>query len=313
MLLSYKMAEDKVAGVKYSTGWLPPMFDYRDYDPETEEITQLSTEMDLKPGAPAPAIPNVVDLRQWCSAVENQGGLGSCSAHAGVGMVEYFENRAFGRHIEGSRLFTYKTTRNLMGVLGDTGAWLRTVMASLAHCGLPDERYWPYTTNKHPGPSGDRRTFDEEPTQFVYAIADNYEALKYFCHDPLGKNIPKDRVLATVKLYLAHGIPSMFGFYGFPSFGYSDVKGGAPLPCPGERPVWAHAILAVGYDDSKVITNTHCNVKSKGAILFRNSWGAGWGDKGYGWLPYDYVIKNWALDFWSLLRMKWLDTKNFHL
>jgi len=190
-----------------------------------------------------------------------------------------------------------------MQVTGDTGAWLRNTMGALVHCGVPSEKYWPYTDAQP--------AFDEEPPSFVYAVADNYEALKYFSHDPLGANVPGGTVLASVKDYLAAGIPSMFGFWGFPSFDSCDVAGGIPYPCPGERAQWGHAIVAVGYDDAKKLKNTICNKTTKGALLIRNSWGTAWGDSGYGWLPYAYVESGLALDFWSLLSMEWVDTKQF--
>lgn len=287
------------------TGWLPPMPDLRDYSVEREEIKGMAKKLGL--AVESLSLPATVDLRRWCSPIENQLNLGSCTAHAGVGMVEYFQRRAHGKHIEGSRLFVYKTTRNLMKVTGDTGAWLRNVMGALVLCGVPDEKYWPYTDRPGADPDG----FDREPTPFVYAVADNYEALKYFCHDPLGANIPSSTVLSSVKQYLAAGIPSMFGFYGFPSFNNTNVKGGIPYPCPGERAQWGHAIVAVGYDDSKKVKNTICNRETMGALLIRNSWGTGWGDNGYGWLPYDYVLNRLALDFWSLLSMEWVDTRQF--
>ena len=105
------------------TGWLPPMPDLRDYNEAEPRIAEMSKKLGLTPGKKrAKALPETVDLRQWCSPVENQKGLGSCTAHAGVGVVEYFQNRAFGKHLEGSRLFVYKATRNLMQVTGDTGA-----------------------------------------------------------------------------------------------------------------------------------------------------------------------------------------------
>ena len=286
------------------TGWLPPMPDMRDYSTGHPDIVKMSKSLGIpKPGAGKPALPGKVDLRQWCSAIENQGNLGSCSAHAGMGIVEYFENRAFSKYVDGSRLFLYKTTRDLMGVSGDSGAWLRNVMGALALCGVPAEKYWPYT-DKTPD-------FDVEPTAFVYAVADNYEAISYFCHDPLGQNVAPGTVLASVKSYIAAGIPSMFGFFGFPSFDKSNVKGGIPYPCSGEQAEWGHAIDAIGYDDGLKITNTQCNKQTTGALLIRNSWGPSWGDNGYGWLPYDYVLNRIAVDFWSLLKMDWIDTKNF--
>lgn len=295
------------------TGWLPPMPDLRDYSIEHPEIKEISTKLgigsELLLGTEGEmlALPAMVDLRQWCSPVENQLNLGSCTAHAGMGIVEYFMRRAYGKYIDGSRLFLYKTTRNLMKVTGDTGAWLRNVMAALSLCGVAAEKYWPYTLdNKNVNPN-----WDTEPSAFLYAIGDNYEALKYFCHDPLGNNIPPVTVLASVKSYLAAGIPSIFGFYGFPSFNNADVKGGIPYPSPNEKAEWGHAIVAVGYDDNILIKNTKCNKVTKGALLIRNSWGSGWGDNGYGWLPYDYVLNRLALDFWSLLSLKWIDSNQF--
>ncbi len=285
------------------TGWIPPMPDLRDYTPETKEIVQIVKKLGIKENKIPKALPSSVDLRQWCSPVENQGSLGSCTANAAAGVIEYYERRAHGKHINASRLFIYKATRDLMRVTGDTGAWLRNTMGALTLTGVAPEKYWPYDISK----------FDVEPPSFVYAVADNYEALRYFCHDPIGSNIPKSTVLARVKLYLAYGIPSMFGFFGFGSFSNSNVAGGIPFPCPGERAKWGHAIVAVGYDDNKKIKNTACNKTTKGAFLIRNSWGAGWGDHGYGWLPYDYLLHGFAMDFWSMLNMEWVDTKQFGL
>jgi C1A family cysteine protease len=303
MYAMYKPVVIPEIGQTLGTGWLPPSPDLRDFTDAEPEIAKMAKKLGVPKIKKIEELRKPVDLTDWCSPVENQKSLGSCTAHAAVGVVEYFQRRAFGKHIEGSRLFVYKATRNLMQVTGDTGAWLRNTMGALALCGVPNEKYWPYTDSTP--------DFDEEPESFVYAVADNYEAVRYFCHDPAGANVPGKTVLANVKRYLAAGIPSMFGFWGFPSFGSCDVKGGIPYPCPGERAQWGHAIVAVGYDDGKKIKNKICNKTTTGALLIRNSWGTTWGDKGYGWLPYDYVINKLALDFWSLLSMKWVDTNQF--
>jgi C1A family cysteine protease len=293
-------------GEDFTTGWLPPMPDLRDFTDRESEIARITKKMGISTSRKKKvAIPEKVDLRSWCSPVESQGSIGSCTANAAVGIVEYFQRRAHDKHLNGSRLFVYKTTRNLMQVTGDTGAWLRNTMGALALCGIPEEKYWPYTD--------DKTDFDKEPPAFVYAMADNFEALRYFCHDPLGANIPSEQVLARVKMFLAAGIPSMFGFFGFPSFNSNKAPGEIPYPCPGEQAKWGHAIVAVGFDDKKKIKNTQCNKITTGALLIRNSWGTGWGDSGYGWLPYKYVTAKLAKDFWSLLSMEWVDTKKFGL
>ncbi len=294
----------------FGTGWLPPMYDPRDYIASHPKVKPIIKRLDERFKAlkikKLQAPPNSIDLRQWCSSIENQGALGSCTAHAAVGVVEYFQRRSFGKHIDGSRLFVYKTTRNLIGATGDSGAWLRNTMGALVLCGVPNESYWPYTDVTP--------DFDQEPPQFIYAIADNYEAIEYFAHDPLGMNIPRQDVLNSVKTYLVKGIPSMFGFWGYASFDFGDKPGHIPLPTDNELagdPEWGHAIVAVGYDDNLKITNTVSNKSTKGALLIRNSWGLNWGQSGYGWMPYDYVLKNIALDFWSMLMMKWVDTDQF--
>jgi C1A family cysteine protease len=302
-MLRNRIAQVPSMKASFGTGWLPPVYDRRDYSDAHPEIAPLAGKLGM---ARAPVVaPARVDLRRFCSPIENQGALGSCTANAAVGVVEYCENRAHRKHIDGARLFVYKTTRNLMGVTGDTGAWLRNTMGALALCGVPDERYWPYT-DANPA-------FDAEPTQFVYSIADDYQALKYFCHDPLGRNVPPQNVLAGVKKYLAAGIPSMFGFFGHASADSGDVPGAFPMPDPGEPVQWGHAVAAVGYDDAIAIKNTmYSSIKTTGALLIRNSWSTAWGDAGYGWIPYEYVLKGLAMDFWSLLRMGWVDSGQFH-
>ncbi len=305
MYKSYETVTLPQAAGPLGTGWLPPMPDLRDYTEEQPKIAAMSKKLGLAAGKKPKAMASSVDLRPWCSPVENQGGIGSCTAHAAVGVVEYFQRRSKGKHIEGSRLFVYKATRNLMQVTGDTGAWLRNAMGALALCGVPEEKYWPYTDATP--------DFDEEPNSFVYSVADNFEALSYFCHDPQGAGRSGSEVRDSVKKYLAAGIPAMFGFWGFASFDSAEPAGGIPYPCPGEKAKWGHAIVAVGYDDKKKVKNTQCNKTTTGAFLIRNSWGTGWGDQGYGWIPYKYVEDKLAMDFWSLISMDWVDTKEFGL
>lgn len=118
-------------------GWLHDFPDVRDYTPDHEEVAPALKAVQLGQRAERKSLPSQFDLRYWCSPVEDQGSLGSCTANAGVGLVEYFERRAHNNHIDASRLFLYKVTRQLLHWTGDTGAFLRTTMGALVLFGVP--------------------------------------------------------------------------------------------------------------------------------------------------------------------------------
>ena len=295
-------------------GWLRDYPDFRDFTMEQPAVSGRLKEMGRKrsvkdllktvgvPKSSNPGPPPTQDLRQYCSPIEDQESLGSCTANAGVGLVEYFERRAFGKHIDASRLFLYKVARNLLHSTGDTGAYLRTTMAAMTLFGVPPTEYWPYNIV----------SFDEEPPAFCYAFAQNYQAIQFFRLDPYGTT--NDVLLERIKLLLAAGLPSMFGFTVFSSIWDAEADGKIPFPAPGDRREGGHAVMAVGYDDKLKVKNPSPRGKeTKGAFLIRNSWGPDWGESGYGWLPYEYVSYGLAVDWWSLVKSEWIDTGAFQL
>jgi C1A family cysteine protease len=300
---------------KPGMGWLPDYPDFRDYDINKDEIYphqktkgQKATVKEMLSNLGLVRVKGVAlpdkcdDLRKWCPPIDDQSSLGSCTAHAGVGMVEYFERRAFGDYIQASRLFLYKVSRNLLGLTGDSGAYLRTTMAALTLFGVPPEEYWPYVI----------ADYEKEPTSFLYAFAQNYQAISYYRMDPPGT--PPDKLLERIKIFLRAGLPSMFGFTVYSSYVQAGKTGMFPFPLKGERRVGGHAVMAIGYDDNLKIMNIDPGgIETTGALMIRNSWGTGWGDQGYGWLPYEYVLRSLAVDWWSILKSEWVDTKIFGL
>jgi len=284
---------------KRGMGWIPDYPDFRDYTEKTEEVKSI-----LSPTRGVSRVKNLsgsVDLREWCSPIEDQGSIGSCTAHAGSGVIEYYERKSFKRHIDASRLFLYKVTRNLMKMKGDTGAYLRTTMGAMVLFGVPPEDYWPYTDVE--------KRFDLEPPAFCYAYAQNYQTIKYYRHDTPGTKA--DGVLREVKASLSKSHPAMFGFTVYNSMEQAESTGRIPFPSQKEKIEGGHAIVAVGYDDRMKIKNKYGKIETTGALLIRNSWGKQWGEKGYGWLPYEYVLKGLAEDFWSVLKKEWIDTGEF--
>ena len=104
----------------------------------------------------------------------------------------------------------------------------------------------------------------------------------------------------------------MFGFTVYSSISQASKDGKIPYPATGEKVEGGHAVVAVGFDDNMKIKNKNSSETTTGAILIRNSWGESWGDNGYGWLPYKYILKGQAVDFWNLIKADYLNTGNFN-
>jgi len=237
-----------------------------------------------------------VDLRYFMSPMENQEDIGSCTAHAVIGLVEYLQIATRAEYIDASRLFLYKTTRNLLKWNGDTGAYVRSAFKALQLFGSCPEEYYPYQTEY----------FDYEPSAFHYSFAQNYQALRFY----------RLNNLIEIRQSLTQGYPVAFGFTCFESsFSESANETGViPYPSRFERPSGGHAVLAVGYVMRE--SPRWDKVMPKGLkkdddyIIFRNSWGPDWGDYGYGYLPMSYFIgghdKKAALadDYWTMTQME---------
>lgn len=243
---------------KRTYGWRPDIPDQRDF-----------LYRAIKPVIRLPA---EVDLSKYCSAIENQQALGSCTAQALAGNLEFLDNRPDSSYIDISRLFIYYNERALIGTVDyDSGASLRDGIKSLKNIGACREDSWPYVIGK----------FTKKPPLKCYKEA-------------LGRRIKTYHRINSVSemlACLAEGYPFVFGFTVYESFESREVAatGMVNMPGAGEKVLGGHAVMAVGYN------------RSDKRFLVRNSWGRQWGQEGYFSMPYEY-LEALAGDFWAIRR-----------
>lgn len=244
---------------KLGYGWVPDLPDHRDF---------LYSAVLRVP----PTLPKSVDLRPLCSPVENQGELGSCTANALAGALEFLEKKDKVSFLDLSRLFIYYNERVIEhSTKYDNGAAIRDGVKTLVKQGVCPEKKWPYVVSK----------FAVKPDAACYKEALQHQITSYH----------RIMTVDEMRACLAGGFPFVFGFTVYEGFESQQVAktGIVNMPKPKERVVGGHAVLAVGYND----------VQKR--FIVRNSWGGAWGMKGYFTMPYDYVAdRNLSDDFWTI-------------
>lgn len=262
----------KKINLKRKYDWRPDVPDQRDFS------------FSLKIAAPV-SVPPQVDIRNECSEVEDQGPMGSCTGQALAGLMEFLQLKeiqkdtpdpeeiyADGTFADVSRLFIYYNARLLRdSAHEDSGASMRDAIKGLAEWGACSEALWAYS----------RKNLFAKPNKKSYLEAKQHLISSYFRLTHLNE----------LKQCLALEFPFVFGFAVYESFETIQVArtGIMPMPKIGERMLGGHAVMAVGYDDTKKM------------VIVRNSWGKDWGDHGYFWMPYDYIENaHLALDFWTI-------------
>lgn len=230
-----------------------------------------------RPRAAGGQLPDVVDLRTHCPPVYDQKHLNSCSANALAAALRIDEiKEGHVRNPEPSRLFIYYNERVVANVVErDAPVSLRDGYRTIARFGACAESMWPYDT----------RRFKRVPPPACYRAARRHTAVEYF---RIGRR------LSHLRLCLAERFPFVFGLAVHKSVMSRRVRKSGLVPLPARRDAYlgGHAVLAVGY------------LHAKRLFIIRNSWGRQWGDRGYGYVPYDYLMSAaLAWDFWTMRRV----------
>lgn len=217
-----------------------------------------------------------LDLSRKMDFVYDQGSIGSCVANATGWILKYHK-----MSILPSRLYLYYYCRLFDFQQGDNrpniddGTTIQQGFRVLNKKGTCSELLYPYVVS--------RQGF--QPPATLDRDASFNRVIQY---------APVRQDINYMKNMLKLGYPFSFGILVYQSFLTNTVTrtGIVPMPTSGERILGGHALTAVGYDDTRQL------------IKFVNSWGRGWGERGYGYIPYAYLMNgSISGDFWTMYKV----------
>jgi len=249
----------------YKFGCIPDKYDYRDAIYEPDKEDTTAMTKAKKP------LPQFVDLEPGCSGIEDQLQTNACQACGVVGALEYNHPG------ELSIAFIYYNARAYIKMTEiDSGASLRDAIKAAKNKGACPENEWPLMVN----------TVTVKPDKQVYK--DSKKNLKV-------KSFSRVKSLKDIKTSLSKGVPVVFSFRVFSGFISTKAvnTGVVDMPVTPERFLGLHVACAIGYDDIA------------GRVKCRNSWGKGWGDRGYFTMPQEYIDTPRLMgDMWRIIRSK---------
>ena len=222
-------------------------------------------------------LPEKVDLSPGMPPVGHQGRQGSCVGWAmGYAIKSYHEKRernwSYGPHVQleggaGEHVFSPAFIYNQLNKGRDRGSNPLDALRLLKSKGVAPWRVMPYR---------------EDDFLRLPNLPALREALRYRIRDYRRVNHANP---ALLKAALAAGNPVFIGLKTHDNFyrlGSSEVYDGGKGAFRG-----GHAAVLVGYDDNRATPGG-----KSGAYRIYNSWGVGWGDRGYGWISYRSMARD---------------------
>ena len=217
-------------------------------------------------------LPRTCDLRD--EKIQNQGGFSSCVGQSISGACEVALG-ARNKFLELSPLYVYYNSRKVLAdilhtPMRDTGTSVFVALGTATKLGVAQEILWPEGTDPNQEPSAE--AFADGNTRRI----SRYEAVG------LDTSTLRRNRLNDVLVAVACGMPVVFAIPLREAFYYiagpMDTHNTQyPRPAVGSYDadfIGNHAMHIVGYDMDKKY------------FIVENSWGEGWGDKGYWAMPF---------------------------
>jgi C1A family cysteine protease len=213
---------------------------------------------------------NTTSFELKINKIYDQSQLGSCVSNGIATCIDYINNT-----INPSRLYIYFNGRLIskLSSLEDTGLTIRDGCKSVAKYNTCSETEWPYNINE----------FSTVPNLNCYINSYKYLNYKY-------ESVNQD--INSIKTTLLNNYPILFGFDVYNSFFYNTVTTTGMVQLPNTQTdilLGAHCCVIIGFND----TNQ--------TFKCVNSWGTNWGDNGFFYMPYSYLLdNNLAGDLWII-------------
>lgn len=248
---------------------------------EKEEFTLLHHDDNIVPleenYEPHAVTAKNIDLSRGFTDIKSQGEQGACMSFSMVSVFEYFLKKNHAKSPDLSEQFLYYNARKRTGrEQYDEGSNSVASIQTLSEEGICSEELWPYKVD----------AYAEEPLPEAYKDAKT-RLVK--------RAVMVEKKIDTIKSALVDGLPVIFSVDIFPSFG-KGINGFIAMPTDEEVNTLkesgenhAHAMVFCGFNEEQRV------------FKVRNSWGKDFGDRGYCYLSYDYVMQ---YGYWDMVAIQ---------
>lgn len=252
--------------------WRRPKGALKDIEYKEQPLDQQYTP------TPGLKIKQTVDLRKFFNPVKNQLEVGSCTSFAAVAMYEAMMNQA---NIEGDTdmspayLFYYS---NIITGRPEGGSNFHEQFEVLGTHGVCYEQLYAYDIN----------SLSAQPSEAAEEDAKNHRVLSAK-QIPLFNSSDKSDTLkrnhTQLTSALSEGYPIGISLKLFEDFGKKGAFILHPDDTPNAKEEGRHAMVIVGYSEENDF------------YIVRNSWGEGFGENGYCYIPTAYIDDPDYMDF----------------